>query len=212
MPKGIIQLGLACMTLAMSLMLEGNSLPRDFSPEPAWPAGYSASFQDIDLQHPERSCTGRFYVNTMQEPQGARWETTCNGRQKISLWRQRYAQHIVLDPERKVYWKPVVHAHVSARIFSENQPAMLDDDSSSRYIGLEQINGRQTKHWEMTEAIPDSNSFVWQYWEDSRLRICFKWIKPGLSTYALTEIREGPQPQDLFEIPTGFHEIPAPKP
>lgn len=200
-------------TLAMSLsMVSGSRLRQRGFPDRTWVDGFSADFVETDLAHPSKNCTGKIYMNILHNPKGMRRVTVYPNRQQILLWRTGAHQFFVLDPARKVYWEPEVQRHAVARVLRSDEPESLDlsPTASSRYVGEEKVNGRRAKHWEISETLPDGRHLVWQYWEDIRLRACLKSIKPGVSSYDLTNIREGSQPADIFDIPEGFREIPPP--
>lgn len=202
-------------TLAMSLsMISGSRLRSRSFPDRTWVDGFSADFVETDLEHPSKSCTGKMYMNILHDPRGMRRVTVYPDRQRILLWKPGAHEIFILDPAKKVYWEPIVHRHAVARIFRSDEPESLDlsPTASSSYMGEEKVNGRQAKHWEISEILPDGRHLVWQYWEDTRLRSCLKSIKPGISSYELTNLREGSQPASLFEIPNDFQEVSPPTP
>ena len=72
-----------------------------------------------------------------------------------------------------------------------------------RLVGRERLNGRWADHWEVTNI----RGVVEEYWEDVRLRVVLKSVKPGASTYELTNVDEGRQRDELFMVPQGYKEV-----
>ncbi len=66
-------------------------------------------------------------------------------------------------------------------------------------VGSETVNGRSTVKYEGTNAKGEAGAM----WLDSKLRFPVKWDgKNGGGE--LQNIKEGPQPASLFEIPAGY--------
>jgi hypothetical protein len=72
-------------------------------------------------------------------------------------------------------------------------------------LGSERVNGRDTAKWRMTEA---SGGGAATLWVDNELGIVVKMDSAGAAT-ELTNIKVGPQPASLFEIPKDFQVMKA---
>jgi hypothetical protein len=89
------------------------------------------------------------------------------------------------------------------------EPLAGGESAVRRYVGREQLNGREAEHWEISEPQANGKNLVWQYWEDPRLHAALKQDIPGIQFYELRNIREGGQPAALFQIPAGYREVPV---
>lgn len=180
-----------------------------------WADGYSAEFINRDLVHPAKSSSGRIYVNALSKPQGIRQETDFTDHRRIRIFGvSPRANNAVLDPDAKIFWKPKTSASLTVRLSRPGQPTEPlagGEDARRRYIGREQVNGRDAEHWEITEPLPNGTPLVWQYWEDIRLNAAVREDKPGISFYELGNIHEGSQPASLFELPDDYREVSPPQ-
>jgi hypothetical protein len=80
-----------------------------------------------------------------------------------------------------------------------------------RNLGPETVDGRATQKWELTYARSGRKAYAWI---DPRLRYLIRLQDPTSgSTTDVRDIKEGPQPADLFSVPSNYHKIdPPPKP
>jgi hypothetical protein len=179
-----------------------------------WVDGFSADFVDQNLHSPKDSCTGRVYVNALHSPRGIRTEEKCGDRERVSVSPAGNLPYVVLDPVARTYWKPKVSSRVtvrSSRPGEPMEPLAGGESAVRRYVGREQLNGREAEHWEISEAQANGESLVWQYWEDPRLHAALKQDRPGIQLYELRNVREGGQPAALFQIPDGYREVLVPE-
>ena len=75
--------------------------------------------------------------------------------------------------------------------------------------GIETLHGRETEKWSFVQSF-EGKSRQQNQWVDKKLRLPVKETVEGLTVMELLEIQEKPQPEDLFEIPSGFKEIQPP--
>jgi hypothetical protein len=68
-----------------------------------------------------------------------------------------------------------------------------------RKVGHEAVNGRDAVKYEGTSAKGEASSV----WIDAKLHFPVKW-KGAVATGELRGIKEGPQPAEQFEVPTGY--------
>ena len=74
-----------------------------------------------------------------------------------------------------------------------------DKGGTCHKVGNETVNGRSTIKYEGTNAKGEPGSA----WFDSKLRFPVKWEGKNGSG-EMQNIKEGPQPASLFEIPAGY--------
>ena len=131
--------------------------PLDSRPELGWPLGYAADFVATDTRVPSKNCSGRIYVNSLQEPRGAPIEKLCAGRKRVTIWQQKgNFVFAVLDPEAKVYWTK-----------ETSDQARLDAGSSDKGR-MVTLNGRPVRYYEETRQQSDGRSELARVWEDVR--------------------------------------------
>lgn len=70
-------------------------------------------------------------------------------------------------------------------------------------IGSEPIGGRHTDKWEIAESSFARKGATY-LWVDSQIKVVIKWILPGGDGGELQNIKVGPQPVSLFELPTDY--------
>jgi len=72
---------------------------------------------------------------------------------------------------------------------------------SCKRLGEEKVNGRSTVKWLLTEKGNEKEPLT--YWVDKALGLPVKWEAGGTTT-EMRNIKEGPQPASLFEVPKGY--------
>ncbi|WP_420903556.1 hypothetical protein [Candidatus Magnetaquiglobus chichijimensis] len=97
---------------------------------------------------------------------------------------------------------------------SQNRPPLPDDPDGPcrrdkslicRQVGTEKIDSRQTIHWEISQRGPDQREIPQAHlWIDPRLGIAIReQYMDGLQV-ELSNIQEGTQPVELFQIPKDY--------
>ena len=84
-----------------------------------------------------------------------------------------------------------------------NNPCANQEGWTCKNLGVEQVNGRSTDHWQIT----DKNGKVTNAWVDQKVHFPIKSVTQDGSTWQLTNIKEGEQPAGLFEIPEGYQKM-----
>lgn len=86
---------------------------------------------------------------------------------------------------------------------------MMPDGSTMemRMVGKETVNGRSTEKWELTAKAADGNSMVSYQWYDPEINMNIREEGGGGYTRDIMNIKVGPQPKKLFEVPAGYTEI-----
>lgn len=79
------------------------------------------------------------------------------------------------------------------------------------FIGQEQVAGRKTEKWEIKMSAPDGKTMATTEWYDPELAMAIKQEYPGGIVSELTDIRVGPQPDELFAIPAGYTRMEMPQ-
>ncbi len=169
---------------------------------PGWVEGYSGQVAFTDLQDSSKSYRGFVYSNVLSEPRAFRMDMNFSDHKLIRIWRQDDGLTLMLDPEAKTVWVPQLNG--SARLVAGRGPNV--ENGIRRLVGQEKINGRLADHWEITHLGGPTE----QYWDDIRLHVTMKSVKPGVSTYDLTGVKEGHQPDQLFTVPQNYRKINAP--
>jgi hypothetical protein len=72
-------------------------------------------------------------------------------------------------------------------------------------IGTEMINGRSAEKWDFVQTMR-GQSVTAQVWFDARWHFIVRQETLGM-TGELRNLKEGPQPPDLFEIPADYHKM-----
>jgi hypothetical protein len=90
------------------------------------------------------------------------------------------------------------------RTYDPANPCANEPGVSCKKLGTEVVNGRTCDRWEFTGRDPDHNSTVWI---DQKTHIPIKRQGADGTTFELTNIREGSQPQNLFEVPAGYQKM-----
>ncbi len=78
-----------------------------------------------------------------------------------------------------------------------------------RLLGKEQIAGRTTEKWEM-KVTQQQNVFRSYQWYDPQLEYAIREEMPGKLVRELRNIKVGPQPAHLFQVPQDFKKLQPP--
>lgn len=82
--------------------------------------------------------------------------------------------------------------------------------SESKLVAKEQVEGRSVEKWEMTISRPGQQPVRSVQWLDPELGVPVRGEAPDGSTFALRNIKVGPQPTDLFTVPAGYQKLTPP--
>ncbi|MGZ4787752.1 MAG: hypothetical protein ACXVZX_04480 [Terriglobales bacterium] len=166
-----------------------------------WLEGYSADVSFTDFRDSSKSYHGKVFSNVLSQPREFRIDMIFPDRTRIEIWRQDPSTFLVLDPRSKTYWLPTTQAALKLASPEGTSAA----SSVKTLVGRERVNGRLADHWEVTSI----QGVVEQYWEDTRLHVIVKSVKPGASMYELTNIQEGRQRDELFMVPQEYKKVVA---
>jgi hypothetical protein len=81
-----------------------------------------------------------------------------------------------------------------------------------KLLGREALNGRDTEKWEMSLRSSDGRSQRALQWYDPELAYTVRDEMPGGLTNELRNIRVGPLPPELFQLPAGYQKRDLPPP
>lgn len=76
--------------------------------------------------------------------------------------------------------------------------------------GTESLAGRETEKWKIELTRPDGQTVSTFEWYDPELEIAIKQEFPGGMVSEMTNIRVGPQPDELFGVPAGYERMSMP--
>jgi hypothetical protein len=80
-----------------------------------------------------------------------------------------------------------------------------------KFVGMENLDGRQVEKWEMVATMPDQPETRTFQWFDPELDLAVRQEFPGGMVSELTNIRVGKQPDELFNIPAGYERMSTPQ-
>jgi len=84
-----------------------------------------------------------------------------------------------------------------------NNPCASGEMSECRPLGAEMVNGQATRKWEYTNTDGERVTS----WVATRLRFPVKTTADTGATIDIRNVVEGPQPANLFAVPTGFAQV-----
>jgi hypothetical protein len=119
---------------------------------------------------------------------------------------------IILDTDRKTYIEQppgMARQNVASFRTADNTPCVKNLNGTGtgtcKQVGTEMINGRKAEKWEIVQTIA-GQTVTAHLWLDSQWHLRLKQEALGM-TGELLNIKEGPQPASLFEIPADYHKM-----
>lgn len=89
------------------------------------------------------------------------------------------------------------------RQYDPANPCANEPSTTCKKVGTETVNGRSCDKWEFTkDGKLDST-----VWVDQKIHIPVKMVHADGTTFEMTNIKEGPQPANLFEVPSGYQKF-----
>ena len=162
-----------------------------------------------------RTMTGKLYNSRGR----IRQEMSQEGQTRVTI--NDLPQNIVwiLNPDRKEYVEIKAPPTGADRPPPSRMP--LPDDPSHpcqqsggslkcTKLGTEAVAGRETDKWEIA-ATQGDETYRTVIWIDRRLRIPIRMEMPGDMTSELRDIKEAPQPGDLFAVPADYKKVEMPQ-
>ena len=119
---------------------------------------------------------------------------------------------VVLDTDRKTYIEQppaVARSSIASFKTADNTPCARNPNSTGtgtcKKVGSEIVNGRPAEKWELSATMADQTIKV-HVWLDAKWYFVVKQESAGIMG-ELENIKEGPQPASLFEIPPDYHKM-----
>ncbi|CAK0772337.1 exported hypothetical protein [Gammaproteobacteria bacterium] len=149
-------------------------------------------------------------------------------RKEVSLPEKKfppeYGKNVVqiVNPQRQTMWQLFPDAKKywewNGKIPSESPPLPGDSrhlcaqnkEIVCNKIGSEDLGGRAVDKWEVT-ITRDGKAMRNLVWIDTKLGLPIREETPGMGAMELRNIKEGPQPDSLFEAPADFQKIDPPQ-
>ncbi|MBF0614421.1 MAG: hypothetical protein G8237_05800 [Magnetococcales bacterium] len=175
------------------------------------PISFSAEVTRSRADKKGVSTRGKIHVS----PEAIRGETTNKGITTILIHHTTRKTVWILNPSQKNYLeRPTTDAGRPPLPDDPNSPCRRDKQILCRQIGPETVENRQTIHWEILTRTADHREHSQTHlWIDPRLRFALREHHADGLIVELTQIQEGVQPAELFQIPQDFQKIaPAPTP
>ncbi|MBF0416634.1 MAG: hypothetical protein HQL86_00075 [Magnetococcales bacterium] len=160
---------------------------------------------DVTRSRPDKKnphSRGKMFVSK----DGVRGESLRDGIQIVMIYPAIEKTTWILAPDQKIYSE--------RKGISPSRPFLPDDPNSPcrrdkslicRAIGTEKIDSRQTIHWEIAQRGPDHLEIPQAHlWIDTRLGIAIRERYADGLQVELSNIQEGPQPVELFQIPKDY--------
>jgi len=177
---------------------------------------FSADVVMINLKDQSERAVGKLYVGNFRQRKEMMVPDRATGQmgQVIQIVNpQRQAMWQVF-PEKKQYWE------WTGKIPMEQPP--LPGDSrhvcaqgkdrgvSCKQLGNMNLSGRETDKWELSFT-RDGKTMQSLVWIDPKLGMPIREEMANMGAMELRNIKEGPQPDNLFEIPAGFEKTAPPQ-
>lgn len=196
MRKGII----FCLLFVVLVRLSGIAYASD---QPA--VEFSADAIEVHPKDPSKDFKGTLHVGN----DIMRKDFFYDNRQAVMILDIVKQTAIMLMPYAKTYMMmkmkdmEALFGHVIGHLPKalSNGPCAGRSDLICRKIGQEKIDDRDTEKWE----VKSQTGVVYQ-WVDHRLRVTIREEFPD-HIYELRNIKEGHQPDNLFQIPAGYKRI-----
>jgi outer membrane lipoprotein-sorting protein len=160
--------------------------------------------------------TGKLYVTKGR----MRQEVVQDGNTRITISDADQGVAWILNPERKEYVEMKGPAPGGSATAGGGRPPMPDETGhpcqqqasglKCTKVATETVNGRAADKWEVV-ATQGQETFRSVMWVDQRLRLPVKAEFPGGIQSELRDVKEGPQPADLFTVPADYKKVELPQ-
>lgn len=84
------------------------------------------------------------------------------------------------------------------------------EQTDSRLLGRESMQGREVEKWETTTKLPNGQTLTGRQWYDPALDTLLREELPNGATRELKKIETGDLPADLFSVPAGYTRVEPP--
>jgi hypothetical protein len=183
----------------------------------------SAAPSDIDFSAtavqtlPQKGAvTGKLYVSKGR----MRQEVVQDGNTRVTISDTDQGTAWILNPERKEYVEMKGPTPTGGAGAGGGRPPMPDEAGhpcqqqgsglKCTKVATEAVNGRTADKWEVV-ATQGQETFRSVMWVDHRLRLPVKAEFPGGVQSELRDVKEGPQPADLFTVPADYKKVELPQ-
>ena len=199
-----MKLGFRCLLFGTLLLLTSSLLAQDPHLTP-----FSADMQSSSMQaNPvNRDMSGKVYVSQ----QAMRMDMSGEGpRAAIIITTFATKTVDILMPQQHMYMEhkagenPMHRGPNTSDLhpYDPKNPCASDPGSTCKNLGTETVNGRSADHWQVTHK--EGN--ISDVWIDNSLHFPIKTVSGG-TTWQLTNIKEGPQAPNLFQVPAGYQKM-----
>jgi outer membrane lipoprotein-sorting protein len=137
-----------------------------------------------------------------------------SGRGTVMIMDPAHDSGWMLQPERKVAMdmgaQMKAGREAAGKIVSQgpvdpNNPCAVLKGTNCKKLGTETVNDRQTQKWELK----DEDGKTVNVWIDPKLWLAVKTQTPDY-TGEFRNIKEGPQPESLFQVPADYQKVSRP--
>jgi outer membrane lipoprotein-sorting protein len=138
-----------------------------------------------------------------------RMDMSAQGRQSVMITDLPGKVTYMLMPQQRMYMEMRADAIRQQRgpefkVYDPANPCANQPDTTCQKVGTEMVNGRLCDKWQFTsKSGRDENRTVYI---DQKTKIPIKTVR-GDSVFELTNIKEGAQPADLFQVPAGYRKM-----
>jgi len=152
-----------------------------------------------------------------------RQEVVQDGQTRITITDSEQNLAWILNPDRKEFVElkgPAPAAGAAAPGAQAGRPPLPDEPGhpcqqkgaglKCTKVGVESVGGRPTDKWEVV-ATQGEETFNTVMWVDQRLRLPIRAEFPGGVSSELRDVKEGPQPADLFTVPADYKKVEMPQ-
>ncbi|MFB3916224.1 MAG: DUF4412 domain-containing protein [Terriglobales bacterium] len=136
-----------------------------------------------------------------------RMDTTQGGHSSIMIVDLPRKMAAVLMPEQRMYMEMDYAAYSrqmpDVRAYDPAHPCNLEPGVTCRKIGTEMVNGRMCDKWAFTGGSSGKRTV----WIDQRNHLPIRTLTADGTLIEFTNVKEGPQPASLFQIPPGYRKM-----
>lgn len=154
------------------------------------------------------SFNGKYYFGGTK----LRMEMNAAGHQSITITDINTKVVQTIMPDQKMYMEMNMNGMMmknkmpDMKPYDPNNPCAGDDNVTCTKVGSELMNGRMTDKWQFT-AKPGKKGVNRTVWIDKANHIPIKTVMDDGTTVEFKNIKEGPQPASLFQVPAGYQKM-----
>ncbi|CAK0739476.1 conserved exported hypothetical protein [Gammaproteobacteria bacterium] len=178
---------------------------------------FSADVVAINLKDQTEHAIGKLYVSNFRQ----RKEMAVPDKRATEEYGQTVVQ--IVNPQRQAMWQVFPDKHKywewTGKIPTEQAPLPGDSHHfcaqgkgiSCSKLTTEPLGSRMADKWELSVTKDGKKNMQSLVWIDPKLGMPIREEVPGVGAMELRNIKEGTQPDSLFEIPTGFQKTEPPQ-